>query len=198
MSERPGQPHVRPAIPDDAASIWMVQAETWMATYPNETLAITREGLREHLEGPRGEKIAERIADIRDRIESEMSGSAAGRDFVGVFNGAIVGFTAPYVEPGGRRRVGALYVLPAAQGLGIGHLLIEVNLHWHSGDRDVYLNVAAYNENAQKFYARHGFILTSDTGHSGGTIIGDVVIPELEMLRRGTQSPERPQAEAPR
>ena len=81
-----------------------------------------------------GEKIAERIADIRDRIESEMSGSAAGRDFVGVFNGAIVGFTAPYVEPGGRRRVGALYVLPAAQGLGIGHLLIEVNLHWHSGD----------------------------------------------------------------
>jgi GNAT superfamily N-acetyltransferase len=60
----------------------------------------------------------------------------------------------------GRRRVGALYVLPSAQGSGIGHALLERNLAWHGDDRDVYLTVAAYNERARRFYARHGFVVT--------------------------------------
>lgn len=187
MGGRAGQPHVRPAVPDDAAAIRQVQAETWLAAYPNEAVGITREGLRAHLEGPAGEKIPERVAQIRDRLESEVSGRARGRDFVAVLDGAMAGFTAPFVEPGGRRRVGALYVLPAAQGRGIGHLLLAENLAWHGEDQDVYLHVAAYNERAKRFYERHGFVVTGETVPDEAAIIGGVAMPQLQMLRRAKQ-----------
>jgi GNAT superfamily N-acetyltransferase len=176
---------IRPAVPDDAAAIRMVQAETWIATYPNEDLGLTPQGLRQHLEGESGEKIAERTARIRARLESETRGTATVQDFVAVRAGQIVGFTAPFIEPGGRRRVGALYVLPPAHGLGIGHRLLVVNLGWHGADQDVYLNVAAYNERAKRFYARHGFVLTGNPGHDQAATIGGVIMPELEMVRRG-------------
>lgn len=197
MAEQAAQPRVRPAVPDDAAAIRAVQAQTWMATYPNEALGITREGLRQHLEGPGGEKIAERVARIRDRIQAQVSGSANGRDFVAVLDGEIVGFTAPFIEPGGRRRIGALYVVPAAQGLGIGHLLMQENLAWHGDDQDIYLNIAAYNERAQRFYERHGFVLTGAAGHDEAAVIGGPLLPELEMRRAGKRSTRLPPAATP-
>jgi hypothetical protein len=59
------------------------------------------------------------------------------------------------------------------------------NLAWHGEDQDVYLAVAAYNERAVWFYTRHGFVLTGQPGHDEPAIDG-VVMPELEMVRRGT------------
>jgi hypothetical protein len=45
-----------------------VQAQTWLVTYPNPELGITREGLRRYREGEDGERIAERIARARQRL----------------------------------------------------------------------------------------------------------------------------------
>jgi GNAT superfamily N-acetyltransferase len=96
----------------------------------------------------------------------------------------VVGFTAPFVESSGRRRVGALYVLPSVQGSGIGHRLLARNLAWHGEEQDVYLTVAGYNERAKAFYARHGFVFTGQRGVDE-LVIDGVVMPELEMVRRG-------------
>ena len=172
------------ATPADAAAIRSVQAQTWLATYPSEELGITREGLRQHLEGEHGERIADRIAWTRMRIEAHATEPDGGCDFVAVLGGEIVGFTAPFVEPGGRRRVGALYVLPRVQGSGLGHGLLERNLAWHGEDQDVYLMVAAYNERAKGFYVRHGFGFTGQHGEDKLAIDG-VVMPELEMVHAG-------------
>jgi GNAT superfamily N-acetyltransferase len=125
---------VRVAVPDDAPAIRSVQARTWLATYPNPELGITREGLRRYLEGEDGERIAERIARIRQRLAAHANDPAGGCDFVAVLDGEIVGFTAPFVTPGGRRRVGALYVLPSFHGSGVGHRLLTRNLAWHGAD----------------------------------------------------------------
>lgn len=107
---------VRVAVPDDAAAVRSVQAQTWLATYPNPELGITREGLRRYLEGEDGERIAERIARARQRLVAQAGDPAGGCTFVAVLDSEIVSFTAPFAEPGGRRRVGALYVRPSAQG----------------------------------------------------------------------------------
>ena len=177
---------IRGATPDDAAAIWSVQAQTWLATYPNEELGISREGLRRHLEGEHGERIAERIDRTRLRLAAHAADLGGGCDFVAVLaGGAIAGFTAPFVEARGRRRVGALYVLPSAQGSGIGHALLERNLAWHGDDRGVYLTVAAYNERARRFYARHGFVVTGPPA-GDELVIDGVAMTELEMVRRGT------------
>jgi GNAT superfamily N-acetyltransferase len=179
-----GRADVRAATPTDAAAIRSVQATTWLATYPNAGLGITHEGLRRYLEGENGEKIAERTDRTRKRIEAHAAEPGVGADFVAVLSGSVVGFTAPFVESSGRRRVGALYVLPSAQGSGIGRRLLARNLAWHGEDQDVYLTVAAYNERAERFYARHGFVLTGRRPGDELAIDG-VVMPELEMVRRG-------------
>jgi GNAT superfamily N-acetyltransferase len=175
---------IRVATPADAAAIRSVQTQTWLATYPNAELGITREGLRRFLEGEHGERIAERIERTRRRIEAHAAAPAGGCDFVAERAGEIVGFTVAFVEPGGRRLVGALYVLPAAQGSGLGHRLLARNLAWHGEDQDVYLMVAAYNEHAVLFYARHAFVLTGQP-RPDELVIDGVVMPELEMVRRG-------------
>ena len=64
---------IRGATPDDAAAIWSVQAQTWLATYPNDELGISREGLRRHLEGEHGERIAERIDRTRLRLAAHAA-----------------------------------------------------------------------------------------------------------------------------
>jgi GNAT superfamily N-acetyltransferase len=176
---------IRLATPADAAAVCAVQARTWLATYPSEEHGITREGLRRHLEGEDGQRIADRITWTRMRIEAHAAEPDRGCDFVAVQAGEIVGFTAPFVEAGGRRRVGALYVLPAVQGSGLGRRLLERNLAWHGEDQDVYLTVAAYNERAKRFYVRHGFVFTGQQGQDE-LVIDGVVMPELEMVRRGT------------
>lgn len=175
---------IRVAVPADAAAIRSVQARTWLATYTNTELGITREGLRRYLDGEHGERIADRIAWTRRRIEMRATQPAGGCDFVAVLDGKIVGFTAPFVESSGRRRVGALYVLPFAQGAGLGHRLLAKNLAWHGEDQDVYLTVAAYNERAKRFYARHGFVPTNRPDDEE-LVIDGVVVPELEMVRWG-------------
>jgi len=192
-----GRAGIRVATPTDAAAIRSVQARTWLATYPNAELGITRDGLRRYLEGENGEKIAERITRTRRRIEAHAAEPGRGADLVAVLSGAVVGFTAPFVESSGRRRVGALYVLPSAQGSGIGHRLLERNLAWHGDEQDVYLAVAAYNERAKGFYARHGFVFTGQHGDDELAIDG-VVMPELEMVsraarRRAARRPVRPE-----
>ena len=55
----------------------------------------------------------------------------------------------------------------------------------HGEDQDVYLTVAAYNERAKGFYARHGFVFTGQHGEDQLAIDG-VVMPELEMVRMAT------------
>lgn len=177
---------IRPAASGDAEDIIAVTVATWLATYPNNELGITVEALRRHLEGEAGEKIAERIARTRLRIEmSGAVGSPNSADFVAVLDGRVIGWTCPRVMDEGKRRVGTLYVLPSFHGHGIGHLLLETNLAWHGPDQDVYLNVVTYNQHARRFYERHGFVLTGEEGHDEAAVIGGVVIPEVEMIRKG-------------
>lgn len=177
---------IRPAVPEDAEGISRVNVETWLATYPNDELGITAELLRLHLEGAAGENATARVVRFRRGIEASSVADAASGCFVALAGGEVVGYTFPHIVGDRRHRVGALYVLPAFHGLEIGHLLLERNLAWHGDGQDVYLHVAAYNEHAIRFYERHGFALTGEDGHDDDAAIGNVRIPELEMLRRGT------------
>jgi ribosomal protein S18 acetylase RimI-like enzyme len=180
---------VRPAVPEDAEGISRVNVATWLATYPNDELGITAELLRLHLQGAAGETATERVARFRRGIAASSAASASSGCFVALSDGEVVGYTFPHVVGGGRHRVGALYVLPAFHGRGIGRLLLERNLAWHGDGVDVYLHVAAYNEQAIRFYERHGFALTGEEGHDEVAVIGNVRIPEIEMLRRGRRRP---------
>ncbi len=169
------------ATPQDAEAISELLRETWRATYPNKEIGITEEDIRLRTDGENGEYIVQNIERWRKNIESTDDKATA---YIALKGGKIVGFTYPTIAPNGQRYIGALYVLPEAQDQGVGSRLIQANLAWHGEDEPVYLVVAAYNQNAIKFYKKFGFIETGNTVEDlSARKRGLKELPEIEMIR---------------
>lgn len=168
---------IREATPDDAEAVYTVQHATWLATYPSEEHGVTVDDVRALIE--RG-GVEARIAQWGRRLANDAQPQA----WVAVDeNDRVVGFVAPFVDRqrDDELRLGAIYVLPEAQGRGVGHALVERVLAEVGVERDIHLHVAAYNDRAIAFYERHGFRRSGldTTQHGEGP-----VIPEFEMIRR--------------
>lgn len=178
---------IQPATPEDAAGIYEVQRQTWIDTYPNEEAGITEQDIRNRIEGEHGEKIEDRIAWWRKGIET--SGEKRGI-YVVKDSDKVVGFVAPGIIEG-QRRIGAIYILPEAQGKGLGRKLLEKAIDWHGREDDIFLHVASYNDNAIGFYEKNGF---EKTGNSIEDLDarerGDMEIPEIEMVLKAKQNNE--------
>ena len=170
---------IEQAQPEDAEAVSELLRITWMATYPNAEAGITEEDIRLRTEGEHGERIPKNIQRWRESIESNDGSRAV---FVARENGKVVGVAAPGITEG-KRRIGALYVLPTMQGKGVGSRLMEQALAWHGDDEDIYLAVANYNQNAINFYKRFGFVETDTPITDEGNVYGDTRIPEIEMVR---------------
>ena len=186
MSERAmSQEVTKPSIeierahPDDAAAIFDVQRLTWLATYPNDEHRITRDSIHRRLEGENGELIPQKVEWWRRGIETA---GTTRQIFVAKDADQIVGYVSPAVIAG-QRRIGGLYVLPEAQGKGVGSRLIQEALQWHGRDEDIYLHVASYNQSSINFYRRFGFEETrNDIEDEVAAKNGSVPIPEVEMV----------------
>lgn len=175
---------VERAKPEDAEAVFDVQRQTWLATYPNDEFGITYEDIRKRLEGENGELIPQKVQRWKEGIES----SGERREtFVVRENGKIIGFVAPGIV-NEQRRIGAIYVLPEAQGKGIGGALLKKSIEWHGRNEDIFLRVASYNQNAIDFYRRNGFIETDNKIEDDGT----PPIPEIEMVLKA----ENPQTQS--
>jgi GNAT superfamily N-acetyltransferase len=171
------------ARPEDAEAISELLRTTWMATYPNAEAGITEEDIRLRTEGEHGERIPKNIQRWRESIETTDGSRAV---FVARENVKVVGVGAPGIIDG-KRRIGALYVLPNMQGKGVGSQLMEKALAWHGMDEDIYLAVASYNQNAINFYKRFGFVETDTPIVDEGNVYGDTRIPEIEMVLRAKE-----------
>ena len=56
--------------------------------------------------------------------------------------------------------VDSLYVIPSHRGSGVGHALMSTAMDWFGRQsvRSIVVNVISGNDDAQKFYARYGFL----------------------------------------
>ncbi|MEO5949609.1 MAG: GNAT family N-acetyltransferase [Candidatus Saccharimonas sp.] len=172
---------VERAIPTDAEGIFEVQRCTWLATYPNADAGITEEDIRVRLEGKNGELIPQKVERCRNGIEATNNERAT---FVVHDNGRVVGFVAPVIRDG-QRRIGAIYVLPEAQGRGIGRELLERAIEWHGRDEDIFLHVASYNQSAIEFYKKNGFEVTgAEIKDEIAKLNNYTEIPQIEMVLR--------------
>lgn len=169
---------VEKAVPEDADAVSELLRVTWLDTYPNIEAGITKEDIRLRTEGENGERIPRNIDNWRKRIETN-DGSV--EVFVAREHDIVIGMTAPGIIEG-KRRIGAIYVHPDAQGMGVGSELMQKALEWHGRTEDIYLLVASYNQNAISFYERFGFVKTETEVEDTGNIYGNTKIPEIEMV----------------
>jgi ribosomal protein S18 acetylase RimI-like enzyme len=183
----PPQVVVEAAVPADAEVLRHIQTETWYATYVSPERGVTYEGLKLFQEGENGERAERRIAFWRHQIATAGSTHAV---FMARTGGQTVGYVAPSLM-NGQWRVGALYVLPEAQGRHAGSGLMRAALGWLGAGRDVYCHVAEYNDRAIRFYRHFGFELTGVRFDDDGAPPG-ARIPELEMLRAGVSGRPAP------
>ena len=167
---------------EDAEAAADLLRQTWLATYPNEDVGITKEDIRLRTEGENGERLQQNIDKWRKSIESTDGKSAT---YVARKDGKVIGLTFPVITPEGQHRIGTLYVLPEAQDQGVGGKLMQANLAWHGETKPVYLAVAAYNQKAINFYKKYGFVETSKKVEDlSARRRGLKELPEIEMMRQ--------------
>ena len=170
------------ALPEDAEAISELLRQTWLATYPNVEAGITEEDIRLRTDGENGERIPQNIENWRKRIETNNGSIAV---FVARTDGKVVGMAAPDIIDG-KRRIGAIYVLPETQSKGVGSQLMQKALEWHGDKEDIYLFVASYNQRAIDFYKSFGFEQTHRAVVDEGNVYGNTHIPEIEMIRKAS------------
>ena len=166
------------AIPDDAESICKMRMTVWLATYPNETFAITKEDIEEKLKStlsPAG------IEKTRSKIIESVGGNSMM--FVAKAGSTPIGFCL-CVKTEEYNQLQAIYILPEFQGKGIGKQLWEKAMTFFGGnDKKIIVHVATYNQNAIDFYKNLGFVDTGKTfSDEQFRMKNGSIIPETELV----------------
>jgi|SRR5581483_3087321 len=170
------------ALPENASALSKLLAKTWLATYPNEEFDISIEDINRRVYGTSGERLEQSIHKW-ERIISEIGPNKL--ILTAKTGHAIIGMVGANIDDNelSRGNITALYVLPEAQGNGVGTKLMTAALAWLGKTEDICVVVASYNQKAIGFYKRFGF---QETGNQiedlSARRTGDKEIPEIEMI----------------
>lgn len=148
-----------------------LRMESWLDTYVNDELGITREWITEFNKKQSSE------AARRHTLEKLASPNTAGWVVEGK-NGKVLGVATPYVDSAGVQHVGSLYVDKEWHGKGVAGALMQKIIDWCDNTKPIILGVAIYNERAKAFYRKWGFV---EIPHSEKLF--DNKIPEIMMSR---------------
>ncbi len=173
------------AVPGDAEVICDIRDRAWIEAYPNAELGISAEQIVLNAKGRNEEFLPRRIAYLKEQLSKNDKTELT--TYVAKVEGKVVGYVGLCTDEQGRRRIGAMYVAPEAQGMGIGGKLMRHALDVLGHDKDIYLDVVSYNQNAIDFYKHFGFEKTN------AIVLDDeeapdyvVQLPNIEMVLRAT------------
>jgi len=168
---------IRKAVPAEWETITRAQADSWLATYPNDEYGLSFDLIKQFTDSwfvrnstPGGNaRFAEMLAHPRTIYRvAEIDGEIVG--LVVLYRGA----------DDGEANLSAIYVTPTVFGKGVGQALLDTAL-LELGDKPVRVTVAPYNRRAIAFYRRNGF---EDVADSEGTYrIDGGNIPTRDLLR---------------
>lgn len=137
---------IRRMLGGDIASVRQVAQTTWAQTYQGIIPeAVQAEFLRR----------AYSNAALQRRMAQDVF-LVAARD------STIIGFADFRPLGPGRAELAAIYVLPAAQGAGIGSRLLATGLHALPDVRTLQLDVERENQIGRRFYEAKGFQISGE------------------------------------
>lgn len=155
-----------------------VIAETWLDTYPNESVGIAVtdvEALVASWQTPESSK----------KRQEQMKQSLTDRTHlhrIALIHDQIVGVLRAK-ELADVVHLHSLYVLPSAQGQGVGASLMNSFLDWANHEKEIRLHVASYNHKAIAFYESSGFARVGDVFMEARIAFqGGVKMPQIKMV----------------
>lgn len=174
------------AVPEDAETICDIRDRAWLDAYPNAELGITLEQITLNAKGRGGEFVPRRIAYLKNQLAKDDGRGLT--TYVAKVDSKVVGYVDPRIDERGRRRIGAIYVVPEAQGIGAGGKLLRQALNVLGRGQDIYIEVVSYNQNAIDFYKHFGFEKT-DAEVAEDEEAPDYMTPlsQIEMVLRATE-----------
>lgn len=176
MNDLTSQIKILPSTPQDARGITEVLYKTWLDTYPNKDLGITREDIEDSYKNRFSEEAIKRSQERIANLPKDH------KQVVAKYGDLIVAVST-MIRGEEFNKLKTIYVLPEFQGKGIGNMLWNEVKKFCDPAKDIIVQVATYNQNAINFYKKLGFV---DTGKrwldekfkfkSGATL------PEMEMI----------------
>ena len=171
---------IKDASGEDVDGIRYVLKTTWLDTYPNEELGITKEDIEQRFDDSTPEA-QERLARQKQNINTKPD----RHEWVAK-DGQVVGWC--LALRGEENHIQTLYILPEYQGKGAGGKLLTAALGWIGKDKEVSLNVASYNQNAIGFYERYGFVNKGEAAQNDlPPFPSGAVIPEITMVKKASE-----------
>lgn len=161
------------AKPEDAVGIRMVQKETWLCTYPNPDIGITRNDVEAKIDDMQKAGAQE----LAQRIKENPNYHA----FVSKDKDKVVGFVSVSKQEK-ENEIKALYVLSNYQGRGIGGKLMNKGLEWLGKNKDISLTVVTYNTKAINFYKKFGFVEDGEVKEDIALLPSGTRMPEIRMV----------------
>jgi len=145
---------VNPVLGDERAIVTVLK-KSWLDTYLNKEYDITIEDLLS-----KDYDSDKKLNQWRETILTNGSGEkyiCVAKD-----DDEVVGFC--MAEKGERvDRIKTIYVLPPYKKLGIGSRMLTECMNWLGKNKNIYLEVASYNEGAINFYKKHGFCVLNES-----------------------------------
>ena len=164
-------------IKEDARGVQDVFYKTWLATYPNNEAGILKEDIEERFKNRFSvESIKNREKFFTNIPENELF--LVAKDGINVVGVCVV------VKRKEFNQLQAIYVLPEYQRKGIGMMFWNKAKEFFDKSKDIIVQLATYNTQAEFFYKKLGFVDTGkrflDEKHRMS--VSGVCVPEMEMI----------------
>lgn len=169
---------IKEAAPEDAGAILRLLYDTWMDTYPNKELGITKEQIQEYFSPKLTEEAVKQYAVGIERSAKNI------RTYIAKEGEKIIGVARAVVHKS-KNQLQVLYIHPSHQGKGVGGLLYKTVVPFFNTSNDSFVHVATYNKKAIGFYKKLGF---TPTGKEWKNEKGGPKIPEMEMKLTSSSS----------
>jgi GNAT superfamily N-acetyltransferase len=164
---------IEPLSPGNIDEANLVRLTSWLDTYVNDEMGITREWILERNKRQMSDEYRER------RLKRLNNPNFTGW-VVKDGNGKIIGVATPYIDDNnGVQHVGSLYVDKNWHGKGVGRALMQKIINWFDDSKPIVLGVVSYNERAKAFYQNWGFVEMPES-----ETLFDNMIPEIMMSRK--------------
>jgi ribosomal protein S18 acetylase RimI-like enzyme len=165
--------------PEEVREVQNVIYRTWLATYPNKKLGITKKDINDRFKSKLTE---EALIKKTKNISNYQTGKIV---LVAKDRNKVIGICSITKYPE-FNQLEAIYILPKYQNRGIGNSFWEKAQKYINLNKNTIVHVATYNEQAKKFYRSLGFKdIRKQWKNKKFAMKSGAIIPETEMILKG-------------